>query len=199
MRPKEFELLIDAIKSLPSIGTKAAERIAYFLVHQDLQYINEFTSRINTAKLNIKFCKQCGNFSFDDLCPICSNPNRDNQKLCIVNSIDELNKIEQTGSFDGIYFVLNDEINLKTKKNIDSQIVKRLIDYCAKKQFNEALIATNFTINGEATNIYLNKLLKDILPHVETYKLAIGLPVNSALDYADESTLKYAIKNKTKI
>lgn len=199
MRPKEFELLIDAIKSLPSIGTKAAERIAYFLVHQDSEYINEFINRINTAKLNIKFCKQCGNFSLDDLCAICSNANRDNQKLCIVNSIDELNKIEQTGSFDGIYFVLNDEINLKTKKNIDSLVVKKLIDYCAKKQFKEVLIATNFTINGEATNIYLNRLIKDILPHVETYKLAIGLPVNSALDYADESTLKYAIKNKIKI
>ncbi|XQP55800.1 MAG: recombination mediator RecR [Mycoplasmoidaceae bacterium] len=199
MRPKEFEYLVDAIKSLPSVGTKAAERIAYHLIHQDQHYIDEFIKRITNAKSSIKFCKQCGNFALDDLCTICSNPERDNSKLCIVNTIDELNKIESTGCFNGIYFVLNDEINVKAKKKIDPEIIKNLMNYCANKDFKEIIIATNLTINGEATNIYLNKLLKDILPACTTYKLAIGLPVNSALDYADENTLKYALKNKTKI
>lgn len=199
MRPKEFEFLVDAIKSLPSIGSKAAERIAYHLIHQDKQYIDEFIKRITNARDSIRFCKQCGNFAFDDLCNICSNPERDNAKLCIVNTIDELNKIESTGCFNGIYFVLNDEINVKAKKKIDSEIIKRLMNYCAIKDFKEVIIATNLTINGEATNIYLNKLIKDILPNATTFKLAIGLPVNSALDYADENTLKYAIMNKTKI
>lgn len=199
MRPKEFEYLVDAIKSLPSVGSKAAERIAYHLIHQDQRYVDEFVNRITNAKNSIKFCKQCGNFALDDLCTICSNPERDNTKLCIVNTIDELNKIESTGCFNGIYFVLNDEINVKAKKKIDSEIIKNLMNHCAKKEFKEAIIATNLTMNGEATNIYLNKLLKDILPACVTYKLAIGLPVNSALDYADENTLKYALKNKTRI
>lgn len=199
MRPKEFEFLVDAIRSLPLVGTKAAEKIAYHLIHQDQQYIDEFIKRISNAKNSIKFCKQCGNFALEDLCTICSNPERDNTKLCIVNTIDELNKIESTGSFNGIYFVLNDEINVKAKKKIDPEIIKKLMNYCANKDFKEIIIATNLTINGEATNIYLNKLLKDILPTCITYKLAIGLPVNSALDYADENTLKYAIKNKTRI
>jgi len=199
MRPKEFEYLVDAIKSLPSIGSKAAERIAYHLIHQDQHFIDEFLTRIQNAKNNIHFCKQCGNFATEDLCPICSNPDRDNTKLCIVNTIDELNKIEATGSFDGIYFVLNDEINVSKKKKIEPDIIKRLVNYCAVKDFKEVLIATNLTINGEATNLYLNKLLKDILPGVTTYKLAVGLPVNSALDYADTNTLKLAIQNKTKI
>lgn len=199
MRPKEFEYLVDAIKSLPSVGSKAAERIAYHLIHQDQRYVDEFVNRITNAKNSIKFCKQCGNFALDDLCTICSNPERDNTKFCIVNTIDELNKIESTGCFDGIYFVLNDEINVKAKKKIDPEIIKKLMNYCAVKEFKEAIIATNLTMNGEATNIYLNKLLKDILPACVTYKLAIGLPVNSALDYADENTLKYALKNKTRI
>lgn len=199
MRPVEFELLVDAIKSLPSVGSKAAERIAYHLIHQDQRYVDEFISRISNAKQKIKFCKQCGNFAIDDLCTICSNPERNNKKLCIVNTIDELNKVEATGCFDGIYFVLNDEINVRTKKRIDQEVIKKLMNYCAKKEFEEVLIATNFTINGEATNIYLNKLLKDLLPGVTTYKLAVGMPVNSSLDYADENTLKLAIKNKTKI
>ena len=199
MKPKEFEYLVDAIKSLPGVGAKAAERIAYFLIHQDDQYVKTFCDRITNAKAKIKYCKQCGNFAIDDLCPICANNDRDNTKLCIVNTIDELNKIESTGCFDGIYFVLNDEINVRTKTNLDSEIIKKLLAYCTNKQFKEIIIATNFTINGEATNMYLNKLIKQILPTCATYKLAIGLPVNSALDYADEYTLKYALKNKTKI
>lgn len=199
MRPQEFEYLVDAIKSLPNIGTKAAERIAYFLINQDQTYVDEFIKRISKAKNNIKYCKQCGNFSFDELCPICSDKNRDNSKLCVVNTIDELNKIESTHSFNGIYFVLNDEINVRAKKNIDPRITRKLVNLCTNKEFKEIIIATNFTINGEATNIYLNKVIKEVLPKCETYKLAIGLPVNSALDYADEYTLKYALKNKTKI
>lgn len=199
MKPKEFEYLIDAINSLPSIGAKAAEKIAYFLINQDENYLREFINRIKQAKLNIKYCEQCNNFSYEQFCPICLNKERNNKKLLIVNNINELNKIEATGVFDGIYFVLNDEINVKTKKTIDEKIIKKLILLCKKKLFNEIIIATNFTINGEATNIFIKKLLIQILPNTIFYKLAIGLPINSALDYADEITLKTAIKNKIKI
>lgn len=198
MKPLEFEYLVDALKSLPSISLKTAERISYFLIQQDQNFINEFINRINNAKNNIKFCKQCGNFSHNELCSICSNKERNNSKLCIVNSIDELNKIESTGCFDGIYFVLNDEINIKKKKNIKQDIVKKLMNYCAIKDFREVLICTNNTENGIATNIYLSKLIKSFLPKITIYKLAIGLPVNSELDYADNNTLKIAIKNKIK-
>lgn len=199
MRPKEFEYLIDAINSLPSIGTKAAEKIAYFLINQDEKYLCEFIHRIKQAKLKIKYCEQCNNFSYEKFCPICLNKERDNKKLLIVNNINELNKIEATGVFNGIYFVLNDEINVKTKKNINEEIIKKLVSLCKKKLFNEITIATNFTINGEATNIFIKKILSSILPNVSFYKLAIGLPINSALDYADATTLKVAIKNKIKV
>ena len=199
MKPKEFEYLIDAINNLPSIGTKAAEKIAYFLINQDEKYLCEFIHRIKQAKLKIRYCEQCNNFSYEKLCSICSNKERDNKKLLIVNNINELNKIEATGVFTGIYFVLNDEINVKTKKSINGEIIKKLVSLCKKKLFNEITIATNFTINGEATNIFIKKLLIQILPNAIFYKLAIGLPINSALDYADEITLKTAIKNKIKV
>lgn len=199
MKPKEFEYLIDAINSLPSIGGKVAEKIAYFLINQDEKYLCEFINRIKQAKLKIKYCEQCNNFSYEKLCPICLNNERDNKKLLIVNNINELNKIEAIGVFDGIYFVLNDEINVKTKKNINEKIIKKLVLLCKKKIFNEIIIATNFTINGEATNIFIKKLLSQILPNAIFYKLAIGLPINSALDYADDITLKAAIKNKIKV
>ena len=199
MKPKEFEYLIDAINSLPSIGTKTAEKIAYFLINQDENYLREFINRIMQAKLKIKYCEQCNNFSYEKLCPICLNKDRNNKKLLIVNNINELNKIEATGVFDGIYFVLNDEIDVRIKKNINEKNIKKLISLCKKKLFNEIIIATNFTINGEATNIFIKKLLIQILPNAIFYKLAIGLPINSALDYADEITLKTAIKNKIKV
>lgn len=199
MKPKEFEYLVDAIKSLPSIGTKAAEKICYFLINQDDKYIFDFIERIKQAKENIKFCHQCNNFSYEKLCPICCNQNRNNKKLLIVNNIDELNKIESIGIYDGLYYVLNDEINIKLKTKLKEENVKKLMFFCNKKQFEEIIIATNFTINGEATNLFLAKMFKEILPKTSCYKLAIGLPVNSSLDYADTITLKAAIKNKIKI
>lgn len=199
MKPSEFEYLVDAIKSLPSIGDKNAQKIAYFLLNQDQKFVDDFIDRINNARNAIHFCKQCGNFAIDELCNICSNKQRDNTKLCIVNNIDELTKIEATGCFDGIYFVLNDEIDIRHKKKLGSKLINQLVNYCTLKEFKEILICTNNTNNGLATNIYLDKLLKNILHEPKIYKLAIGLPVNSSLDYIDSDTLKIAIKNKTQI
>ena len=199
MKPSEFEYLVDAIKSLPSIGVKNAQKIAYFMLNQDQKFVDDFINRINNAKNMIHFCKQCGNFAIDELCNICSNKERNNTKLCVVNNIDELTKIEATGCFNGIYFVLNDEIDIWHKKKMRSNTINKLVNYCVLKEFTEVLICTNNTNNGLATNIYLNKLLKNILREPKIYKLAIGLPINSSLDYIDNDTLKIAIKNKTLI
>lgn len=198
MKTIEFDHLVDALRSLPSIGTKAAEKIAHFLIHQDKTYIDEFLSRILNAKTNVKFCKQCNNFSNDSLCDICNNDSRDNEQLCIISTIEDLIKIEQTNAFTGIYFILNDEIDVKTKKKIEPQIIKKLISYVNEKKFNEIIIATNFTTNGEATALFINKIIKELNKNCKVYRLAVGLPINSALDYADDFTLKSAIKNKTK-
>lgn len=199
MKPNEFEYLVDAIKSLPSIGAKNAQKIAYFLLNQDQKYVDDFIARIVNAKNNIHFCKQCGNFAIDELCNICSSKERDNTKLGIVNNIDELTKIEATGCFNGIYFVLNDEIDIAHKRKLKSSTINKLVKYCVLKEFKEVLICTNNTNNGLATIIYLEKLLKNILHSPKIYKLAIGLPVNSSLDYVDNDTLKIAIKNKTQV
>ena len=198
MKPNQFEYLVDALKSLPSIGTKVAERIAYFLINQDEKYIAEFTKRILEAKNEIHYCKQCNNFSPVELCDICTNSLRDNKKLCIVSNIEDLNKIEQTNAFTGLYFVLNDEINVKANKKIESSIVKKLLNLLNEKSFKEVILATNFTINGEATALFFKKIINEVSSNTQIYRLAVGLPINSALDYADEFTLKNAIKNKTK-
>lgn len=198
MKSISFEFLVDALKSLPSIGKKQAERIAYFLLLQDKKYVYEFINRITNAIEKNKFCQQCNNFASGDLCEICSNPSRDQTKLCIVASIDDLEKIEATNEYIGLYFVLNEEINVKTKTSINSNTIKKLMSLVNAKSFKEIIICTNCTINGEATAIFLKKIIEQIQPNTVVYRLAVGLPINSSIDYADNETLKLAIRNKTK-
>jgi recombination protein RecR len=143
MKPIAFEYLTDALKSLPSIGKKQAERIAYFLSLKDDKYISDFIERIRDAHDKIHFCKQCNNFSDGELCDICSNPSRDKTKLTIVSSIEDLQKIEDTNSYTGLYFVLNGEVNVKTKTNLEPQIIKQLIELFKTHQYKEILLATN--------------------------------------------------------
>lgn len=196
MKPVSFEYLMDALKSLPGVGKKQAERIAYFLINQDQKYIDDFIERIQNAK-NIHFCKQCNNFADGDLCNVCLNKSRDQSKLCVVSTIEDLNKIEETNSYAGLYFVLNAEIDVKTKTNIPHKIIQKLMDMINNHHFEEVILATDWTINGEATAIFVKKIVNE-LSKADVFRPAVGLPINSALDYADNTTLKFAFKNKTK-
>jgi len=143
MRPNEFELLIDGLRSLPGVGKKQAERIAYFLIDQDDIYLKDLINRISQIKNKIHFCKQCNNFAKDELCDICANESRDQTKLCIVSKIEDLYKIEETNSFDGLYFVLNSEIDVKKNQKIDSSIIRHLMNFLKDKNFKEVILATN--------------------------------------------------------
>jgi recombination protein RecR len=143
MKPISFEYLIDDLKSLPGIGNKQAERIAHFLIQKDTKYINQLIKSINDAHTNIKFCKQCNNFSTNELCDICSNPSRRQQQLCVVSSIEDLIKIENTNTYNGLYYVLNSEVDVKTKTNIDSVIIKKFMDLLNNHTFDEIILATN--------------------------------------------------------
>ncbi|GHU31967.1 hypothetical protein FACS1894166_04390 [Bacilli bacterium] len=142
MKPVSFEYLMDALKSLPGVGKKQAERIAYFLINQDQKYINDFIERINNGK-NIRFCNQCNNFAESDLCGICLNKSRDQTKLCVVSTIEDLNKIEETNSYTGLYFVLNSEIDVKTKTNIPHKTIQKLMEMINNHHFEEVTLATN--------------------------------------------------------
>jgi recombination protein RecR len=143
MKPVNFEYLVDALKSLPGVGKKQAERIAYFLSLKDDKYISDLIQRIHEAHEKIHFCKQCNNFATNELCDICSNPSRDQTKLTIVSSIEDLQKIEDTNSYTGLYFVLNGEIDIKSKTSIDSKTVKQMMELFKAKNFKEVLLATN--------------------------------------------------------
>ena len=194
----EFNQLIQLLKSFPSISQKQAEKICYFLINQKDKFINELSEQITKLRQSLHFCKECQNISLNEICDICANDLREQDKLCIVSSSEDLQKIENTNTYSGLYFVLHEEINVKKNNSLNKDIVKKLIEQLKKKQFKEIIFATNWTPNGEATAFFLKNIIKEILHNASFYRLAVGLPINSALNYADNETLSQAIKNKTK-
>jgi recombination protein RecR len=139
-----FEYLIDALKALPGVGAKQAKNIAYFLLNKDPMFIEEFIERIKNAKQAIHLCKQCNNYTTnEDYCDICKDFDRDNNKLCIVTNSEELNKIEATKEYNGLYYVLMEEYDVKKNKPLPAQIVSKLITLLKKYKFQEITIATS--------------------------------------------------------
>lgn len=195
-KPKDFQLLVDAFKSLPNIGTKNATKYAYHLLKSDDFYINEFISRINKAKSNLNYCKKCHNLSNNEICEQCSviTPN---VSLCIVASIEDLDKISSTHMFNGYYHILHGELD--PKKNIDNKkiFIDDLISHIKEYEINEVLIATSFSISGELTSEYIKNILKDL--NIKIYRIGFGIPMNIKINYADDQTLKFALLNKQKV
>lgn len=190
--------LIFQLRSLPGVSQKQAENICNYLINTNEDKIYELVNSITNLKKNITFCKQCNNISFSELCDICVNKDRNQKQLCIVSSSDDVYKIEETNTYSGLYFVLHQEINVKKKENIDRKTIMKFTNLLKKHTFDEIIIATNWTPNGEATAFFLKGIINDMFPKINIYRLAVGLPINSALNYADNETLSQAIKNKTK-
>ncbi len=194
----EFNQLIQSLKSFPGISQKQAEKICYFLINQKDEFMDDLSNQIRKLRQSLHYCKECQNISLNEICNICSNDLREQNKLCIVSESEDLQKIEDTNTYSGLYFVLHDEINVKKNNGLNKEVVKKLMEQLKKKKFNEIIFATNWTPNGEATAFFLKNIIKEILPNATFYRLAVGLPINSALNYADNETLSQAIKNKTK-
>ncbi|MDE5651593.1 MAG: recombination protein RecR [Ureaplasma sp.] len=194
---EELEYLIDSLKSLPGVGYKTAAKWAYFLINKDTHYINEFTRRIINAKNVIKYCNRCNNFSKTQLCSICSDNYRNKKQICIVSYIEDLQRIEESGIYSGVYYVLHTEINPRKPNETDSIINKFKKILNDNPEIEEIIIATNFTISGQFTS---NKLCESLNSFGgKIYRIGLGLPINSALDYADNETIKYSFINKNKI
>ena len=194
----EFNELIQSLKSFPGISQKHAEKICYFLINQKDEFMDELSNQIKKIRLSLHYCKECQNISFNEICNICSNDLREQNKLCIVSESEDLQKIENTNTYSGLYFVLHDEINVRKNNGLNKEVVKKLMEQLKRRKFTEIIFATNWTPNGEATAFFLKNIIKEILPNATFYRLAVGLPINSALNYADNETLSQAIKNKTK-
>lgn len=196
MYPKKFELLIENYRKLPGVGLKTAERYAYETIEWNEEKLNDFIQSLIDIRDGIKICEICGNLSEDDICDVCQDDSRDRSVICVVQSPKDVIAMEKTREYNGMYHVLNGVIS--TSKGIlpEDINIESLLDRI-QEDTQEIIIATNPTVEGETTALYLSKLLES--SHVNVTRIAHGLPMGGHLDYADELTLIKAIEGRKKM
>jgi recombination protein RecR len=194
--PKAIQSLIEKLSALPSVGPKTAERYAFYLLRQSDDTLNNLAVAIKELKAKTSICSVCRAIAENNPCPICADENRSRETLCVVENTQDLLTIESTKQFNGKYFVLGGLINTINNVGPDDLNINLLIKRIKDDKTKEIILALNFTLEGETTSLYLNKLLRD---HVKITRLAKGLPAGSDLEYADEMTLTSALKYRNEI
>lgn len=197
MYPESLEKLIEYFRMLPGVGAKTAERYALLVSEMDLDVIENFASAMVDVKKKLHHCRICGNLSDRDECDICSDPSRDHETISVVASPKDVIAMEKTGEFCGVYHVLNGLIS--TTKGImpDDLNIASLLQRAQGAK--EIILATNTTLDGETTAMYLDRLLNDRYPDLLVTRIAHGLPSGGLLDYADEMTLAHALSDRRKM
>ena len=194
---KSLERLQESLAKLPSVGKRSAERMAFAMLEMDDEDLNEFADAIKELKSKIHFCKICGNITEDEICEVCSDSERDRSLLMVVSTPKDVIAFENTDGYKGLYHVLGGTISLSKGKGIEDLNIDSLLSRVDEGEIKEIIIATNPTVDGETTALYLAKLLKD--KPVSVTRLAYGLPMGGHLDYADALTLEKAIEGRRKI
>ena len=192
-----IEKLIESFERLPSIGHKTAARLAFYILNSSEEVTNEFISSIINAKKNLKYCSKCFNISDTDPCTICANPKRDNTFICVVEDVRDIIAMEKTHEFKGIYHVLHGSISPMNGIGPDDIKIKELLARLMDGEVKEILIATNPRVEGEATAMYLSKLIKPL--RIKVTRIAHGIPVGGDLEYTDEITLTKALEGRREI
>ena len=192
-----IEKLIESFEKLPSIGHKTAIRLAYHMLDMSDDEIKEFTSSITDAKQKLKYCSICFNISDTDPCPICSDTKRDQSTICVVEDVRDIMAMERTHEYKGVYHVLHGTISPWNGVGPDEIKIKELLNRIRDNEIKEVIIATNPRVEGEATSIYLSKLLKAF--NIKVTRIAHGIPVGGDLEYTDEITLMKAMEGRREI
>ena len=194
---KSLERLQESLAKLPSVGKRSAERMAFAMLEMDDEDLNEFADAIKDLKNKIHFCKICGNITEDEVCEICTDSERDRSTLMVVSSPKDVIAFENTEGYKGLYHVLGGTISLSKGKGVEDLNIDSLLARVDEGKIKEIIIATNPTVDGETTALYLAKLLQS--KPVSVTRLAYGLPMGGHLDYADSLTLEKAIEGRRKI
>lgn len=192
-----LESLVDHFESLPSIGHKSAQRLAYFVLKMPKERAESFAKAIVSAKESIHYCKRCCNFTDKEFCNICDNKERDSSIVCVVEDPKDISAIERTQEFNAVYHVLHGVISPLNGIGPDELCIKELLERLKNENISEIIMATNPTVEGEATAMYLSKLIRPF--GVKVTRLAYGIPVGASLEYADEVTLSRAILGRSEI
>lgn len=189
--------LVDQLAKLPGIGRKSAQRLAFHILKQSDEEAQLLADAILTAKANIHYCSLCYNLTDKELCPICSNPERDTSVLCVVEDARDVIALERSNQFHGLYHVLHGAISPMDGVGPDQLKIKELLQRLQQHPAKEIIIATNTSIEGEATAMYLSNLLKPL--GIKVTRIAQGLPVGGDIQYADEVTLARAFEGRWEI
>lgn len=199
MSEQDFPLdrLIEELKKLPSIGAKTAQRIAFYLIGLPQEGTKNLAEAIKDAKKSTFYCSTCYSMTHVDPCQYCSDPDRNDKILCVVEEPFNISSIEKTGIYSGRYHVLLGTLSPLKGVGPDELKTEKLVKRIKEGNFEEIIIATNPTVEGESTAHYLAKILKDF--NIKLTRLAMGLPVGSDIDYADQVTIKKAIEGRTEI
>ena len=192
-----IEKLIESFEKLPSIGHKTAQRLAFYMLDLSQEEAEEFTNSILNAKKNLHFCSKCFNISDTDPCNICSNPKRDPTTICVVEDVRDVIAMERTHEYGGLYHVLHGSISPMNGIGPDDIKIKELLSRTMDGSIKEVILATNPRVEGEATSMYISKLLKPL--GIKTTRIARGIPVGGDLEYTDEITLTKALEGRREI
>ncbi|MBQ6627039.1 MAG: recombination protein RecR [Ruminococcus sp.] len=189
--------LIEQFERLPGIGSKTAQRLAYFVLNMPKEQAKEFSTAIIDAHEKIRYCDVCCNFSDQDLCPVCRSTNRDTSVICVVETPRDAIALENTHEYNGTYHVLHGAISPLNGVGPDQLCIKQLLNRLNDDTVKEIIMATNPTVEGEATAMYLSRLLKPM--GIKVTRLAYGIPVGGDLEYADEVTLARALEGRNEL
>ena len=194
--PVAIEKLIEEFAKLPGIGYKTAQRLTLYVLNLPREEVDEFANALVKARGTIKYCSVCGNYTDSDPCAICSNPNRDKGTVCVVEEPKDVIAMEKVREYNGVYHVLHGAISPMSGKGPDSIKLRELISRM-NGSIKEVIVATNPNVDGEATAMYISKILKPL--GVKVTRIAHGIPVGGDLEYADEITLSKALEGRREI
>ncbi len=194
--PTPISKLIDSFSKLPGIGIKTATRLAFYTIGMSDEDVNEFAKNLLSAKRELTYCSICGNLTDDDPCGICTDETRDKSTILVVEDSKDVSAMEKIQEYHGLYHVLQGLISPMNGVGPDDINLKSLITRLMDSEVSEVIIATNATADGEATAMYISRVLKPA--GIKVTRLARGLAVGSDIEYADEVTLLRAIENRQK-
>lgn len=195
MYSESVKKLIGEFEKLPGIGHKSAVRLAFYILESDESAAKNMADALLEAKQKVKFCSKCFNLAETENCDICNNTKRDESIICVVENVKDVAAMEKTHEFKGLYHVLHGAISPMNNISANDIKIKELITRLSDDKIKEVILATNPTIEGEATAMYISRIIKTI-PGIKVSRIAHGIPVGGDIEYTDEITLIKAMENR---
>lgn len=193
---RQISRLIEEFSKLPGVGAKSAQRLAFHIIGRPMEEVQGLADAILEARKNVRYCKQCCTLTDSELCPICSNPKRDQKTIMVVENTRDLAAYEKTGKYEGVYHVLHGAISPMMGIGPADIRLKELMQRL-QGEVNEVIIATNSSLEGETTAMYISKLIKPT--GIKVSRIASGVPVGGDLEYIDQVTLLRALEGRTEL